>query len=40
MTTVDNKLAFEVLANEFYNNKMTEVADILIRLYERLTKLS
>ena len=34
MTTVDNKLTFEVLANEFYNYKMTEVADILIRFYE------
>lgn len=34
MTTVGNKLAFEVLAKAFYNYKMAEVADILIRLYE------
>jgi len=34
MTTVGNKLVLEVLAKAFYNYKMAEVSDILIKLYE------
>lgn len=34
MTSVGNKLVLEVLAKAFYNYKMSEVADILIKLYE------